>query len=111
MGGSASKIGDKELLVIGLDNSGKTTFFKQLSGMLKLTPQEIETAPTIGMNSETIRFRGVKLSVVDMGGRETVRRDIYIFFKERNKKSCFISLGLSLRLSLFEASVHNQMNC
>lgn len=72
MGGIFSKsVGRKSVLIIGLDNAGKTTLFKQLESQLKLD-NIVDTAPTIGCNYETIQYNGVKLNVMDMGGRESV---------------------------------------
>lgn len=73
MGGSLAKsMRKKDILIIGLDNAGKTTLFKQLEGQLNLQPGDIETTPTIGCNTETVSYKGLKLNVVDMGGRDTV---------------------------------------
>lgn len=41
MGGGGSKAGPKEILIIGLDNAGKTTFFKQLLGHFKLSATDV----------------------------------------------------------------------
>lgn len=78
MGGLLSKkVGKKDIIIIGLDNAGKTTLFQQMIGELKLEDVE-ESPPTIGCNNETIQFKGLKLNVMDMGGRETV--SIYIIY-------------------------------
>lgn len=72
-GGLAKSLRKKDILIIGLDNAGKTTLFKQLEGQLKVAQEEIETTPTIGCNTEQVSYKGLKLNVVDMGGRDTVR--------------------------------------
>lgn len=73
MGAKSSKsLSNKNILIIGLDNSGKTTLFKQLQGKLKVIPQNIETTPTIGCNNELIVYKKLKFNVVDMGGIVTV---------------------------------------
>lgn len=72
MGGRGSKDGNrKEVVIIGLDNAGKTTLFKQLESQFKLD-DVVDTAPTIGCNHESMQYKGVKLNVFDMGGRESV---------------------------------------
>eukprot|EP01122_Echinamoeba_exundans_P009354 TRINITY_DN328_c0_g1_i1.p1 TRINITY_DN328_c0_g1~~TRINITY_DN328_c0_g1_i1.p1 ORF type:complete len:192 (-),score=42.02 TRINITY_DN328_c0_g1_i1:488-1063(-) len=73
MGGGGSKLGPKEVLIIGLDNAGKTTFFQQLQNHFKLSAAEIDTTPTIGCNQEAVRYKSLKMNVVDMGGRESSR--------------------------------------
>lgn len=35
--------------------------------------RQIDTAPTIGMNQEAVKYKTLKMNVVDMGGRESVR--------------------------------------
>jgi ADP-ribosylation factor protein 1 len=72
-GGLAKSLRKKDILIIGLDNAGKTTLFKQLEGQLKVAQEEIETTPTIGCNNEQVGYKGLKLNVVDMGGRDSSR--------------------------------------
>lgn len=61
---------DKEakLLVLGLDNAGKTTLLKQLS---KEDPEGTE--PTQGFNVKTLVHDGFKLNVWDIGGQKKIR--------------------------------------
>lgn len=61
---------DKEakLLVLGLDNAGKTTLLKQLS---KEDPEGTE--PTQGFNVKTLMHDGFKLNVWDIGGQKKIR--------------------------------------
>ena len=61
---------DKEakLLVLGLDNAGKTTLLKQLS---KEDPEG--TTPTQGFNVKTLSHDGFKLNVWDIGGQKKIR--------------------------------------
>ena len=62
--------GNKEakLLVLGLDNAGKTTLLKQLS---KEDPEGTE--PTQGFNVKTLLHDGFKLNVWDIGGQKKIR--------------------------------------
>ena len=66
------KLKEKEkevrLLVLGLDNAGKTTMLKKFKG------EDIETiSPTLGFDIQTFDFRGYKLNVWDVGGQKTIR--------------------------------------
>lgn len=73
MGGIFSKkVGRKEILMLGLDNAGKTTTFLQLRSQLQLNAEDISTTPTIGCNQEQIHYRNIKMNVIDMGGRAEV---------------------------------------
>ena len=54
------------LLVLGLDNAGKTTIIKKFKG------EDISTiSPTLGFNIDTLEFKGFKLNVWDIGARRT----------------------------------------
>lgn len=64
------KIKDKEIriLMLGLDNSGKTTITK------KLLNQDISTiSPTLGFQINTINFNDFNLNVWDIGGQTSLR--------------------------------------
>jgi len=61
---------DSELrmLMLGLDNSGKTTALKQLAGE---DPSHI--TPTQGFNIKSVQQEGFKLNVWDIGGQKHIR--------------------------------------
>ena len=65
------KKNDKEakILVLGLDNAGKTTLLKFLSSEAPSTMEE----PTKGFNVKTIVKDGFKLNVWDIGGQAAIR--------------------------------------
>lgn len=56
------------ILILGLDNAGKTTILKKFNG------EDIyEISPTLGFNISTLEFQGYKLNVWDVGGQQTIR--------------------------------------
>ncbi|XP_061462139.1 ADP-ribosylation factor-like protein 2 isoform X2 [Rhineura floridana] len=56
------------LLMLGLDNAGKTTILKKFNG------DEIDTiSPTLGFNIKTLEHRGFKLNIWDVGGQKSLR--------------------------------------
>ena len=56
------------LLILGLDNAGKTTILKKFNG------EDITTiSPTLGFNIKTLEHRGYTLNVWDVGGQTTIR--------------------------------------
>lgn len=75
MGNSISKalgklFGSREMkiLMLGLDNAGKTTI------LYKLKLNKIKTsAPTVGFNVETVTYKNVKFNMWDVGGQERLR--------------------------------------
>ncbi|KAL7489714.1 hypothetical protein ACHAW6_015399 [Cyclotella cf. meneghiniana] len=61
---------DKEsrILVLGLDNSGKTTVLKQLGG-----EDVSHVTPTQGFNVKSLTKNSMHLNVWDIGGQKTIR--------------------------------------
>jgi len=64
------KKSDKEarVLVLGLDNSGKTTILKKLSD-----EDASHIMPTQGFNIKSLMHDGFKLNVWDIGGQKSIR--------------------------------------
>ncbi|PHH79875.1 hypothetical protein CDD82_2129 [Ophiocordyceps australis] len=65
-----ARLKDKELriLMLGLDNAGKTTIVKRIMG------EDVETvSPTLGFIIKTIDYEGYKLNIWDVGGQKTLR--------------------------------------
>jgi len=59
---------EARLLVLGLDNSGKTTILK------KLSDEDItHIMPTQGFNIKSLMHEGFKLNVWDIGGQKSIR--------------------------------------
>jgi len=67
-----SLFGQKQvrILVLGLDNAGKTTILYRLK-----SPSEdlTTTIPTIGFNVETLQYKNIKFQVWDLGGQTSIR--------------------------------------
>ncbi|MEW5300541.1 MAG: hypothetical protein WDW36_003468 [Sanguina aurantia] len=65
-----SYFGDKEarILVLGLDNAGKTTILYRLQ-----VGEVVSTIPTIGFNVETVTYKNIKFQVWDLGGQTSIR--------------------------------------
>lgn len=62
---------DKELriLLLGLDNAGKTTILKMMASESDI--QQVK--PTLGFNVKAVRSPGFKLNVWDIGGQKKIR--------------------------------------
>lgn len=59
---------EARILVLGLDNSGKTTILK------KLSDEDINhIMPTQGFNIKSLQVDGFKLNVWDIGGQKSIR--------------------------------------
>ncbi|CCG81246.1 Putative uncharacterized protein [Taphrina deformans PYCC 5710] len=56
------------ILILGLDNAGKTTILKSLLN------EDISTiSPTLGFNIKTCTFEGFRLDIWDVGGQKSLR--------------------------------------
>ena len=56
------------VLMVGLDNAGKTTIVKRVNG------EDISTiSPTLGFNIKTMSYKGYRLNIWDVGGQKTLR--------------------------------------
>ena len=57
---------DKKVLFLGLDNAGKSTLlFQMRDNAFK------ETVPTVGLNVESIKYRGMNFTLWDVSGQAT----------------------------------------
>jgi ADP-ribosylation factor-like protein 6 len=54
------------LIIIGLDNSGKTAILNRLKEPNRIAPED--TTPTIGYQKESFSRNGVDFEVYDMSG-------------------------------------------
>ncbi|VDM98659.1 unnamed protein product [Thelazia callipaeda] len=56
------------IIILGLDNGGKTTVLKRLNG------EDIDQiTPTFGFNIKTLEYKGMKLNMWDVGGQKSLR--------------------------------------
>ncbi|KAI5953291.1 hypothetical protein KGF54_002662 [Candida jiufengensis] len=64
------KLKDKEIriLILGLDNSGKTTIIKKI-----LNKDIDEISPTMGFEINTLEYQEYTLNIWDIGGQTTLR--------------------------------------
>merc|ERR1712186_22698 len=59
---------DVRILMLGLDNAGKTTILKKFNG------EDITTiSPTLGFNIKTLEHNGFNLNIWDVGGQKSLR--------------------------------------
>ncbi|CAG0915428.1 unnamed protein product [Notodromas monacha] len=56
------------LLMLGLDNAGKTTIVKKFCG-----EDTSEISPTFGFNIKTLEYKGFRLNIWDVGGQKSLR--------------------------------------
>ena len=97
---------DARILMIGLDAAGKTSILYQLK-MAEL----VKTIPTIGFNVEMLDYKGLRLTIWDVGGQDKIRilwkhyyqnTDGIIFVVDSNDKERFEQVKETLALCLIE---------
>ena len=57
-----------KILMVGLDNAGKTTVLYKLK-----LGEVVTTIPTIGFNVETVEYKNISFTVWDVGGQTKIR--------------------------------------
>ncbi len=57
-----------KLVIVGLDEAGKTTILNRMR-----FDELMQTAPTIGVNTEDIQIKNVNIKVFDLAGQEKMR--------------------------------------
>ncbi|XP_018321160.1 ADP-ribosylation factor-like protein 3 [Agrilus planipennis] len=104
---------DKELrlLLLGLDNAGKTTILKILSS------EDINhVTPTAGFNIKSVTSDGFKLNVWDIGGHKKIRpywknyfenTDVLIYVVDSADKKRLEETGLELYELLSDDKLHD----
>ncbi|KAJ4342212.1 Arf GTPase arl1 [Didymella glomerata] len=75
MGGYISKFSgliwakkETRILILGLDNAGKTTLLYRLK-----IGEVVTTIPTIGFNVESVTYKNLNFNVWDLGGQTSIR--------------------------------------
>ncbi|ONK71147.1 uncharacterized protein A4U43_C04F5280 [Asparagus officinalis] len=59
---------EMRILMVGLDNSGKTTIVLRING-----EDTSIISPTLGFNIKTIKYQKYSLNIWDVGGQKTIR--------------------------------------
>ena len=64
------------VLLLGLDNAGKTTFHEQVKSLFLPTnpAPKLKTVPTVGQNVSTITLPDMYLKIWDVGGQHSLRK-------------------------------------
>eukprot|EP00303_Exanthemachrysis_gayraliae_P007015 CAMPEP_0206012870 /NCGR_PEP_ID=MMETSP1464-20131121/15541_1 /ASSEMBLY_ACC=CAM_ASM_001124 /TAXON_ID=119497 /ORGANISM="Exanthemachrysis gayraliae, Strain RCC1523" /LENGTH=205 /DNA_ID=CAMNT_0053386569 /DNA_START=9 /DNA_END=627 /DNA_ORIENTATION=- len=76
-----SLVGNKEIrvLILGLDNAGKTTILYKLH-----LGEVVTTVPTIGFNVETVQYKNLRFQVWDLGGQTSIRPYWRCYYQNTN---------------------------
>lgn len=61
------------ILLLGLDNAGKTTLLEQIKSLYTSHEPNLKTVPTVGQNVSLIDLPDLYLRIWDVGGQHTLR--------------------------------------
>eukprot|EP01029_Cantina_marsupialis_P027002 TRINITY_DN7409_c0_g2_i1.p1 TRINITY_DN7409_c0_g2~~TRINITY_DN7409_c0_g2_i1.p1 ORF type:complete len:187 (-),score=58.10 TRINITY_DN7409_c0_g2_i1:286-846(-) len=100
------KLKEKEkemrLLMVGLDNAGKTTILKKFNG------EDIDKiSPTLGFNIKTLDHKDYKLNIWDVGGQKTIRSYWRNYFEETDGVIWVVDSADLRRLEVCKEELHN----
>lgn len=83
------------ILILGLDNAGKTTVVKKLCG------EPIDTIePTLGFQIQTLTYKNYQLNLWDVGGQKSIRAYWRNYFEQTDGLIWVVDSGDVLRLGL-----------
>jgi len=99
------KLKEKEkevrLLMLGLDNAGKTTILKKFNG------EDINTiSPTLGFNIKTLEHKGFNLNIWDVGGQKSLRSYWRNYFETTDGLIWVVDSADRRRLADCKAELH-----
>ncbi|CEP19078.1 hypothetical protein [Parasitella parasitica] len=94
-----------KLIIVGLDNAGKTTILYKL-----LMNQIVTTTPTIGSNVEEVEYKNLKFVMWDIGGQESLRSTWKTYYIDTKAVIMVIDSTDINRLHLAEQELHQMMD-
>ena len=90
------------LLILGLDNSGKTTVVKSIMG------QDVnKISPTLGFTINTIKHEDKTINMWDIGGQTTIRSYWRNYFEQTDGVVWVVDSSDKLRLKDCKEELHN----
>ncbi|KAJ3184839.1 hypothetical protein HDU85_001518 [Gaertneriomyces sp. JEL0708] len=95
---------EHKIVVVGLDNAGKTTVLYRL-----LMGQTIATSPTIGSNVEQFKYRNINCMMWDIGGQDSLRQTWSMYFTNAKAVILVIDSTDKARLHLSREELHRMM--
>uniref|UniRef100_A0A0E0C3J9 ADP-ribosylation factor-like protein 2 n=2 Tax=Oryza meridionalis TaxID=40149 RepID=A0A0E0C3J9_9ORYZ len=93
---------EMRILMVGLDNSGKTTI------VLKINGEDTGViSPTLGFNIKTIKYHKYSLNIWDVGGQKTIRSYWRNYFEQTDGLVWVVDSSDIRRLDDCRAELHN----
>uniref|UniRef100_A0A0A9CX16 ADP-ribosylation factor-like protein 2 n=1 Tax=Arundo donax TaxID=35708 RepID=A0A0A9CX16_ARUDO len=93
---------EMRILMVGLDNSGKTTI------VLKINGEDTSViSPTLGFNIKTIKYHKYSLNIWDIGGQKTIRSYWRNYFEQTDGLVWVVDSSDVRRLDDCRVELHN----
>jgi len=86
MGNGNSSENSNQIIILGEEHSGKTTFLKKLVDITKNLKEDIQYEPTLGYNFATIKLLNNNYDVWDLGGDYLSQKFWKIYYQTINIK-------------------------
>lgn len=110
MGGILSRLfalwGDQQhrLIIVGLDNAGKTTIFYQFA-----LGEVVVTSATIGSNVEEMTFKNMSFTMWDVGGQEKFRESWSTYYAGAKGLLFVVDATDEERMPIAKAELHKMV--
>ncbi|KAL7678252.1 hypothetical protein ACOME3_004482 [Neoechinorhynchus agilis] len=95
---------DHKVIIVGLDNAGKSTILYQF-----FLGHAVQTSPTIGSNTEEIRYKNTNFIMWDIGGQESQRSTWPSYFGKTEFVILVVDSQESLRLPIVKSELHKML--
>ncbi|KJH43580.1 ADP-ribosylation factor family protein [Dictyocaulus viviparus] len=93
------------VLILGLDNAGKTTITKKFLG------EDLSSVePTLGFNIKTVEFQGFTINFWDVGGQKSLRSYWRNYFEQTDALIWVVDSGDEERLFLCRDELKSLLN-
>jgi len=90
------------ILMLGLDNAGKTTIWKKFNG------EDINSiSPTLGFNIKTLEHNGFQLNIWDIGGQKSLRSYWRNYFESTDGLVWVVDSADKIRMEDCNAELQN----
>jgi len=90
------------ILMVGLDNAGKTTIVMRING-----EDTSSISPTLGFNIKTIEYKSYRLNIWDVGGQKTIRSYWRNYFEQTDGLVWVVDSSDLRRLDDCKEELHN----
>eukprot|EP01134_Creolimax_fragrantissima_P004237 CFRG4237T1 len=94
-----------KIVVVGLDNAGKTTILYRL-----VSSETVTTTPTIGSNVEELTYKNLTFIMWDLGGQDSLRKTWETYYTDTKVIILVIDSTDRERLGLSKEELYRMLN-